>query len=112
MMDADTQAMAAWASFNREDRWRQGEVAKILRANFEVVWEGTFDHVAKQIVIALRTEALPLSSEEKANRFGAKMFAEAFQSLTMRCFGYDKEIKALMRDVRALQDRVQELEAK
>ena len=107
MMAADTLAMAAWGSFNREDRWRQGEVAKILRANFaEVVWDGTYDHVAKQIVIALRTKAPLPAPEEEANRVGAKMFAEAFQSLTVRCLGYDEEIKALKRQVTALQDRV------
>ena len=103
MMDADTSAMEAWSHFNREDRWRQGEVAKILRANFEVVWEGTYDHVARQIILALRTGApLPPPAEFQ--------FAEAFQSLTVRCLGYDEEIKALKRQVTALQEHVHEHE--
>ncbi|HET9535492.1 MAG TPA: hypothetical protein VFP43_09135 [Mesorhizobium sp.] len=96
---SDTLAMAAWANFNGEERWRQGEVAKILRANFDdVVWDGTYDHVARQIVIALRTKA-PLPAPPPPEF----MFAEAFQSLTVKCLGYDDEIKALKRDIRALQ---------
>ena len=122
MRDAETLAIAA--SFGPEDRYRQDEVAKILRAaNFEVVWDGTFDHVAKQIVIALRSLDVTAQAFRDGYRDGQKereepppppppefRFAEAFQSLTMRCLGYDAEIKALMRDVRALQDRMSEHE--
>ena len=122
-VEQDSISMAAWSHFNAEDRYRQDEVAKILRASFEAVWDGTYDHVASKIVIALRSQELVAQACRDGYRDGRRerdaqaqppppefRFAEAFQSLTMRCLGYDAEIKALMRDVRALQDRVHEHE--
>ena len=93
--------MSAWAKFNHEETVRTRDVERILREYFIHNWDGAFYDAAKKIVIALRTKApspVPPPAEFQ--------FAEAFQSLTMRCFGYDEEIKALKRQLAALQDRV------
>ena len=97
--------MSAWAKFNHEQTVRTRDVERILREYFIHNWDGAFYDAAKKIIIALGTKAPPPPTPPAEFQF-----AEAFQSLTMRCLGYDAEIKALMRDVRALQDRMSEHE--